>query len=206
VNQASGQERQLIWAFWLAAALAGIGGVIPFAIGGTSSRVAGVIVPFGVAAIAMAACALFHSTGRAVTSALYFVAGLALVFGILSMFSIPLQEAVLGTCPSPPQACPAGLQRPVTLAENTGIGFATGFAIASIFVGFFGLIVLYRRSVLPPTAPPVRQIPPIPSASSPEPSTPENGVTPPSDEPELPAHLVEELPELPPHESTPPTT
>lgn len=206
MNQASGQERQLIWAFWLAAALAAIGGVIPFAIGGTSSRVAGVIVPFGVAAIAMGACALFHSAGRAVTSALYFVAGLALVFGILSMFSIPLEQAVLGTCPAPPQPCPTGLQRPVTLAENTGMGFGAGFAIASLFVGFFGLIVLYRRSVLPPAAPPVRKIAPIAPAPPAQSSKPENGAKPAPDEPELPAHVEEELPELPPHESTPPTT
>ena len=83
MNQASGQERQLIWAFWLAAALAAVGGVLPVAVGGTSSRIANVIIPFGIAAVALGLCAILHSAGRAITSALYFVAGLALVFGIL---------------------------------------------------------------------------------------------------------------------------
>ena len=105
--------------------------------------------------------------GRAITSALYFVAGLALVFGILSMFALPLQQAVLGTCPAPPQPCSGGLQRPLTVAENTGMGFGAGFAIASIFVGFFGLFVLYRRRSLPTPAPPVRKIPPV--AAPPDP-------------------------------------
>jgi hypothetical protein len=212
VNQESGQERQLIWAFWLAAALAAIGGLLPVAVGGTSSRVASVIIPFGVAAVALGLCAILHSTGRAITSALYFVAGLALVFGILSMFALPLQQAVLGTCPAPPQPCGSGLQRPLTVAENTGMGFGAGFAIASIFVGFFGLFVLYRRRVLPAAAPPVRKIPPMgspaspPSAPSPQSSAAENGAMPEPEEPELPAHEEEERPELPPHESAPPTT
>ncbi|TMF50860.1 MAG: hypothetical protein E6H95_03195 [Chloroflexi bacterium] len=224
MNQESGQERQLIWAFWLAAALAAIGGVLPVALGGTSSRIATVIIPFGIAAVALGLCAIFHSAGRAITSALYFVAGLALVFGILSMFALPLQQAVLGTCPAPPQPCSGGLQRPLTVAENTGMGFGAGFAIASIFVGFFGLFVLYRRRSLPTPAPPVRKIPPVatpasppsppsppaspvpPAAPSPQSSAPENGATPELDEPELPAHEEEERPELPPHESAPPTT
>jgi hypothetical protein len=210
VKQASGQERQLIWAFWLAAALAAIGGVLPVVIGGTSSRIAGVIIPFGVAAVALGACAVLHSAGRAITSALYFVAGLALVFGILSMFALPLQQAVLGTCPPPPQPCANSLQQPMTIAENTGMGFGAAFAIASIFVGFFGLFVLYRRRVLPPPAPPVRRIPPVAERTAPPASSltaaPVNGAKPAPDEPELPAHEEEERPELPPHESTPPTT
>src|SRR3989449_327212 len=171
--------------------------------------------------VALGLCAILHSAGRGITSALYFVAGLALVFGILSMFALPLQQAVLGTCPAPPQPCSGGLQRPLTVAENTGMGFGAGFAIASIFVGFFGLFVLYRRRALPTPAPPVRKIPPVaapvsppsppastapPAAPSPQSSAPENGATPELDEPELPAHEEEERPELPPHESAPPTT
>ena len=221
MHQESGQERQLIWAFWLAAALAAIGGVLPVVVGGTSSRIAGVIIPFGIAAVALGLCAILHSAGRGITSALYFVAGLALVFGILSMFALPLQQAVLGTCPAPPQPCSGGLQRPLTVAENTGMGFGAGFAIASIFVGFFGLFVLYRGRALPTPAPPVRKIPPVaatasppsppaspapPAAHSPQSSAPENGATPEMDELELPAHEEEERPELPPHESAPPTT
>ncbi|TMB78876.1 MAG: hypothetical protein E6I05_11155 [Chloroflexi bacterium] len=215
MNQAESQEQRLIWAFWLAAGLAVLAGVLPVLIGGTSSRVATVIVPFGVGAAAFAGCAVLHSQGRGVTSALYFLAGLALVYGMLAMFSLPLQLAMLGTCPAPPAACTDGLQRPLTVAENTGMGVAAAFAITSIFVGFFGLVVLFRRPGLPAYTPPVRKIPPIAApapadpfaAASPAKATgPENGSAPPPDEPELPAHHEEERPELPPHESTPPTT
>jgi len=182
----------MIWAFWLAAALAASAGVLPFAFGGTTSRVAVVAIPFGVAALALGACA-----------------------ALLSMFSLPLQQAIGGTCPVPPQPCAPGLQRPLTVAENTGMGFGAGFAIASLLVGFFGLLVFYRRAVLPASAPPERKIPaiaPPPSAVQPVAVTPtpnssaaENGSAP-EDEPELPAHQEDERPELPPHESTPPTT
>ena len=213
VNEAPRRDRQMIWAFWLAAALAASAGVLPFAFGGTTSRVAVVAIPFGVAALALGA--LLRDAGRTITSGLYFVAGLAIVYGLLSMFSLPLQQAIGGTCPVPPQPCARGLQRPLTVSENTGMGFGAGFAIASLLVGFFGLLVFYRRTVLPPSAPPERKIPaiaPPPSAVQPVAVTPtpnssaaENGSAP-EDEPELPAHQEDERPELPPHESTPPTT
>ena len=204
-----------MWSFWLAAALAAIGGAIPFLVGGTSSRIANVFIPYVVGAVAFGLAALWHDRGRAVTGVLYFVAGLALVFGMLTIFAFPLELAVLGTCAAPPAPCVGGLQRPLTIAENTGIGFAAGFAFASLFVGFLGLMIVYRRHVLPPPVPPVRSIPPVSSARSAPPvatgsaepaST--NGSKPADDEPELelPAHEEEDRPELPPHESSPPTT
>jgi hypothetical protein len=150
-----------------------------------------------------------------VTGVLYFVAGLALVFGMLAMFAFPLELAVLGTCAAPPAPCASGLQRPLTIPENTSIGFAAGFAFAALFVGFLGLMIVFRRRVLARPSPPVRAIPPVPSSSgttsvataAPKP-VPANGAEPAAEEPELelPAHEEEDLPELPPHESNPPTT
>ena len=149
------------------------------------------------------------------TGGLYFVAGLALVWGMLTMFAFPLELAVLGTCPAPPEACTSGLQRPLTINENTGIGFAAGFAFAALFVGFLGLMVVYRRHVVTATALPVRSIPPVASSRetspvepSAAPAAPTNGAKPAVEEPELelPAHEEEDRPELPPHESSPPTT
>jgi hypothetical protein len=230
VKTAWGQEPPLIWSFWAAAAFVLLGGAIPFLVGGPSSRIANVFIPFTVAALALAACALVHEQGRALTSALYLLAGLAIIFGFLTMFALPLQLAVLGTCPLPPQPCPTGLQHPLTVSENTGIGAAAAFGIAALFIGFFGLAVVYRRSApaKPPT-PPVRTIPPVaprPAASAKpvavEIPKAENGagsaetkaevkaelkeLPEPEAELELPAHEEAELPELPPHESTPPTT
>jgi hypothetical protein len=202
--------------------MAAVGGAIPFLIGGQSSRISSVFIPFAIAALAFAACALFHDQGRVMTSALYLLAGLAIVYGILTMFALPLMLAVLGTCPLPPAPCAGGLQHPLTLAENTGIGFATGFGIGSLFVGFIGLVIVYRRTAVAPLKPPVRNIPPVvstretPSVAAQAPVA-ENGAggaataEPVAEEaaeepPELPAHEEEERPELPPHESNPPTT
>ncbi|HKW58863.1 MAG TPA: hypothetical protein VJR46_03825 [Candidatus Dormibacteraeota bacterium] len=210
MNSAPAQDR-LVWSLWLAAAIVFVGGLTPFVFGGTSSRMTNVIFPFTVAAAALVACALVHRQGRLVTSLLYFVGGLAIVYGVLSMFAVPLELAVLGSCPAPPAPCTSGLPRALTVAENTGMGFAAGFGLVALFVGFFGLMVVFRKPLLPAAAPPVRQIPPV---SQPTPATPvetkavENGASPQAgeEEPELPAHVEEEPPELPPHESDPPTT
>ncbi len=215
------QEPRLIWSFWAAAALVALGGAIPFLIGGQSSRIANVFIPFAIAGLAFAACALVHDQGRIMTSALYLLAGLAIVYGILTLFALPLMLAVLGTCPLPPAPCSGGLQHPLSLAENTGIAFGTGFGIAALFVGFFGLVVVYRRTAVAPLKPPVRNIPPVAStreAPAPVEAAVENGAKPaavaepvaeeaePEPELELPPHEEEERPELPPHESNPPTT
>ena len=208
VNQVSVQER-LVWSFWLAAGIAFVGGLWPLIFGGTSSRIANAIIPFTIGAAALAACGFVYRQGRTVTAVLYFVAGLALVYGLLAMFAVPLELAVLGSCPNPPATCPPGLGRPLTVGENTGMGFATGFALVAVFVGFFGLMVVFRKPLLPTSTPPARTIPPVRQATtSAAPAQPHNGSTPAAEEPELelPAHEEEEFPELPPHESNPPTT
>jgi hypothetical protein len=207
VDQAPAQDN-LVWSFWVAAGIAFVGGLTPLVFGGTSSRVAGSVVPFTIAAGAMAACALFNRQGRLTTALLYFVGGLAIVYGILAMFAIPLELAVLGSCPAPPAPCATGLGRPLTVGENTGMGFAAGSGLVALFVGFFGLMVVFRKPLLP-----ARRIPPVAAAKPVETAPPmtkpaENGSTPRAveEEPELPPHEEEELPELPPHESDPPTT
>ena len=205
---------RLIWAFYLAAAIALVGGALPFVFGGTSSRVAGVILPFGVAAAGLVACALLHNQSRLVVAIVYFLAGLAIVYGLMSMFSLPVRLAALGSCPVAPDPCTTGLPRALTDGENTGIGTAAAFGIAALFVGFFGLVTLYRRTALPPYVPPVRTIPPMPAAPASTASTdspanqaveavktPDSPDYPKEEElEELPA--PEELPELPAHESS----
>ena len=204
------------WTLWLAAALAVVGGVLPFVFGGTSSRIDSVIIPFWIGAAFFVACALLPNQTRGVTALLYFVAGLAIVYGLLSIFSLPVRLAVLGTCPAPPAPCTTGLPTPLTNGENTGMGVAAAFGILAVFLGFFGLVTVYRKAVVASSAPPVRQIPPVappvaapvapPVAPPPKPvavAAPAPAV---EEEPELPAHEEEELPELPPHDSTSSTT
>lgn len=202
----------MIWAFWAAAGLAALAGLMPIVFAGPSGRLSGALLPFSFGAIAFAACALTHRQGRLMTSIIYFVAGLAVVFGLLAMFSLPLRLAVLGTCPALPAPCTTGLPRPLTDAENTGLGSAAALGILAVFVGFIGLWALYRRTALPPTAPPpARRIPPVERHPAPEPAP----ASPPvqaaaaeehEDLEELPPHVEEELPELPAPESSSATT
>jgi hypothetical protein len=194
----------MLWSFWLACGLALAGGVAPFAFGGGSSRLAGAVFPFALAAIGLGACALLYMRGKAITALLYFLASLLIVYGLLAMLALPLRLAVIGTCPPAPAACGPGLERPLTAGESTALGFAIGIGIVAILTGFFGLVTLYRRQAAvapPPPTPPTRQIAPVGSkkpaesvsaapvaepAAVAEPvlvSPPE-----PEPEPELPAH------------------
>jgi hypothetical protein len=195
------QEQRKIWSIWAAAGLAALGGLTPFVFGGTSSRITSVLIPFWVAAIALAACGLLNTQSRTVLSVIYFVAGLAIVYGLLSMFSLPIRLAVLGTCPAAPAPCPTGLSRPLTDGENTGMGSAAALGIFALFLGFYGLMTILRGAVIPQLAPRERKIPPVAPAAAPEPVAVAAPVAA-EPEPELPAHEEEELPELPPHEST----
>src|SRR5690348_8680783 len=147
------RDQRLIWSFWLAAGIVLVGGLLPVVFGGTSSRIAGVILPFAVAAAGFAACALLNTQSRMVVSIIYFLAGLAIVYGLMSIFSLPVRLAALGSCPVAPQPCTTGLPRSLSDAENTGIGSAAAFGIAALFVGFFGLVTVYRRTALPQFAP-----------------------------------------------------
>ncbi len=181
--QGAAGEQRVAWAFWAAAILAVIGGTMPIVFAGTSDRLSGVLIPFVVGAAAFGACAVLHGSGRTFTAIVYFIAGLAIVFGLLAMFSLPLRLAVLGTCPAAPAACTTGLPRPLSDAENSAMGAAAAFGIFAIFVGFFGLVVLYRRMAVASFMPPSeRKIPAMPAA------------------PPAPAREDEDLPELPAHE------
>jgi len=207
-------DQRVTWAFWAAAGLVAIGAVAPIALtAGAHSRLASVIIPFGLAAMAFGADAFMYRQGRPVAVSLYFVAGLAIVYGILTMLAVPLRLAVLGTCPTAPAHCPVGLEQPLTSGESSGLGVATFCGVLAIFVGFYGLLVLYRRRTggtgtqpaLWPSQPPAKQ-PEPPAAATPAAAEASAAATkateppkelPPPDEPaELPA--PEESKELPP--------
>ena len=185
------------WTLWAAAALAALGGLAPLVFGGTSSRIALVIIPFGIGAVIFAACAFLPNQSRGLTAILYFVGGLAVVYGLLSMLSLPVRLAVLGTCPAPPARCTTGLPIPLTNGENTGLGVAAAFGIIAIFLGFFGLVTLYRRSGVAAAPPPVRTIPPV--------APPPAAATPPSPPPAAspPEPVAATTPEKPQEDSAP---
>jgi hypothetical protein len=135
-----------MWAFWIAAAVAALGGVAPILFSvGSSTRLAGVIIPFGIAAVALAVNGNLHARGRSLAVVLYFIAGMAIVYGILEMVSLPLRLAVVGTCPPAPATCPVGYEQQMTSGENTSLGVAAFCGVLAILVGFVGLLLLYRR-------------------------------------------------------------
>jgi hypothetical protein len=145
-------------------------------LGGGSNRISGVVFPFALAAIALGACAVFYQQGRPVTTALYFVASLAIVYGILALVAVPLRLAVIGTCPPAPAQCGLGLERPLTAAEDTALAFAIGMGIVAILTGFFALVMLYRRrSVIPPPGPPLRHMDPVATSAPAEFAAPAPG-------------------------------
>lgn len=166
------QHARVLWAFWIACGLAAVAGSAALLFAGPSSRIAGAIIPFAVAAVALGGCAVLHQQGRPIATALYFIAGLAIVYAILALIAVPLRLAVIGTCPPEPARCAIGFEQPLTSGESTGMGFAIGMGIVSVLTGFFGLVTLYRRSATKhaversSSSPPVRRIAPVGSSAA----------------------------------------
>jgi hypothetical protein len=195
-------DQRTYWAFWIACGLAAVGGLAPLVLGGGSNRI-GIVYAYLLAAVALGACALLYQQGRPLATGLYFIAGLAIVYGILSLIAVPLRLAVVGTCPPEPASCGLGLERPLTDAETTSLGFAIGIGIVGLLTGFFALIMLYRRlsaSVLPPSAPPARRIAPVATEAPPTPAA-APAPEPPAPEP-VATEAAAELDELPPPAET----
>jgi hypothetical protein len=192
------RDQRAFWAFWIACGLTAVGGLAPLVLGGASSRI-GVVYAYLVAAVALGACAMLYQQGRPVATALYFIGGLAIVYGILSLIAVPLRLAVVGTCPAEPAPCGLGLERPLTDGETTSLGFAIGIGIVGLLTGYFGLIMLHRRlagSDLPST-PPVRRIAPVAADSVSAPPEPRAAVTVAAPQPPPPQPAAVELDELP---------
>jgi hypothetical protein len=145
------RDPRVQWAFWISAGLALTGGVAPllFAVGGPN-RIAGAAIPFAVAAGAMVVAALMYRQGRPLTTVLYFIAGLAIVYGMLLMIATTLRLAVVSTCPAAPAVCPPGYERAFSSGESTGMSVGIALGVLAILAGFFGLLVLFRSRRKPP--------------------------------------------------------
>jgi hypothetical protein len=150
--------------FWAAAGLAVVGAVGPLLVTiGHTNRIASVFFPFAAAALAMGALALFYQQGKTLAALVYFLAGLAIAYGMLQLLSVPMRLAVLGSCPPAPQHCNAGLELQLSAAESTGLTVAVAFGLMALFTGFAGLAALYRqRAPAPPPAVWPDQPPPKP--------------------------------------------
>src|SRR5258706_15585154 len=150
-------EPRVVWSFWIAWGLAVTGGILPLLLGnGGTNRIAGAPIPFGVAAMALAAAALLYRQGRPLATALYFVAGMALVYGMLTMIAVPLRLAVIGTCDPAPAICPAGFERPMATGEDSGLAIGVAMGALAILVRVLGLLMLFRFRPAGAAPPPLR--------------------------------------------------
>jgi hypothetical protein len=193
------RDPRVLWSFWVACGLSVTAGIAPLLLAaGGPNRLAGAIIPFAVAAGAMAANAVMYQRGRSLATALYFLAGVAIVYALLLMFAVPLRLAVTGTCPDAPALCPAGLERGFSSGEATGFTVAVIMGVLSILSGFFGLLMLYRRQPkLPVSRPMERRIPPHAESAAPSVDAP------PAVPAEVPAPApVEAPPAVPPKATT----
>lgn len=196
------QDQRVRLAFWVAGGIVAIGAVTPVVVGGgIHSRIAGVFIPFAIAAVALVINGFMYQQGRPLAVTLYFIAGLAIVYGILALLAVPLRLAVVGTCPPAPAHCPVGFEQQLSSGENNGLGVATFCGVLAIFAGFYGLLLFYRRQGLA-----ARRLPSLwpaqPPASTPEPAPATTAKSEPA--PEEPVEEPKELPapeepkELPP--------
>lgn len=171
----SSSESRVLWSFWIACGLAATGAVAQVVLAaGDVSRAMGVAIPFGVAAIVLGVIARTYPRGKSLATALYVLAWIAIVYAILRMIAVPLQQVAIGACPVSAGECAPGFSRPFGPAETAAIvvGILTG-ALA-LQVGYFGLRALYRRERLHgpasySTTPPTRVIPPAGSSTNPPP-------------------------------------
>jgi hypothetical protein len=202
-------------AFWVAAALAAVGGVGPLLVGiGHTNRIGAVLFPFAAATVAMAAVALFYRHGRSLSALVYFLGGLAIAYGLLLGLSVPMRLAVTGACPPAPQICSNGYELQLTGPETTGLTIAVAFGIMSLFAGFVGLATLYRQrpaaAALPPVWPAGPPESPAPPPPEPEPQPEPEPEPVPEPEPEpapapIEEPLVDSQAEAPPPPPPPPS-
>lgn len=195
-------EPRVLWSFWIACGLAATGGILPFLLtAGGTNRIAAAALPFGIAAMALAVAALMYKRGRPLATALYFVAGIALVYGMLSMIAVPLRLAVLGTCDPTPAVCAAGFERPLSSGENSGLAIGIAMGTLAILVGFFGLLMLFRIRPQNATPPPVRRetTPWVPPSTT---TSPAETPAKPQAEPEVPPAPASTSPESTPEATT----
>ena len=140
------RERLLVYLLWAACGCAVIAGVATLALplGGGVNRIAGVAIPFAIAAAALAALAFWPDLERWLSLVLYGVTALACTYGLMSLASLPLRLTVLGTCPDSPAACPPGFEPPMTGGETFGLEAGIAIGLAALLLAVAAMEVRYR--------------------------------------------------------------
>jgi len=168
------RPRQTVtWCLWVACGLVVAGGVVALAAAaGGTDRIAGVALPFAVAAAALAANALTQSRRSWLSLLLYVAAALAVCYGMLFVLSLPLRLAVEDICQPAPAPCPLGFDRPITTGENFGVYAVVISGLLALFSTFLAAEFQYRYGQPRLSEPTAAPTPPAPPAPAKEPSEP----------------------------------
>lgn len=136
----------MVYLLWGACALSVVAAfaVILFPLGGGLNRIYGVAAAFAIAAGAAAALALAAGIDRVLSLVLYGVTALALTYGLMSLASLPLRLAVIGTCPSAPLGCPVGFEPPMTGGETLGVEAGVALAILALLAALAAMELRYQ--------------------------------------------------------------
>jgi hypothetical protein len=209
VTPPAGRDLAVTWALWVGCGLTVIG-ALGAALGGASgNRIAGVVPPFAVAAIALGVNAWSWRRSGPWSALLYAVATLAIVYGLLFVLSVPLRLQIEGSCQPAPAPCPLGFDRPLTSGENAGIYVAVIAGTLALLASFIAVEIRYlRRSSArarlesqprPPAADPTPRTSPAPA--EPAPSAPPAAAQPTNEmPPDHPAPAPQDDPEKNPSE------
>jgi hypothetical protein len=140
------RERLLVYLLWAACGCAVGGGLAAVALpaGGGVNRIAVVVLPFGIAAAAMAALALAPRLERWLSLVLYGLTALALTYGLMSLASLPLRLTVLGTCAPGPSSCPTGFEPEMTGGETLGVEAGIVLGIVALLLAVAAMEIRYR--------------------------------------------------------------
>ena len=149
MNPLASRNRFVEYCLWAACATSLVGGALALiAPLGGANRIAGVAIPFVVAAIALAANALTQKRGGMLSAVLYLVALLAVVYGLAVVISVPIRLTIEGQCRPAPAPCPIGFDRPITSGESFGIDAAAGGGGLSLLFGTVAGAMQYRRGMV----------------------------------------------------------
>jgi len=140
------RERLLAYLLWAACGCAAVAAVAVVALpaSGGVNRIVGVAIPFAITAAAVAALAFWTALERWLSLVLYAVTALACTYALMSLASLPLRLAVLGTCPAAPVACPPGFEPGMTGGETLGVEAGIVLGIAALLLAVAAMEVRYR--------------------------------------------------------------
>ncbi len=124
--------------------LLGAAAVIYPSIGG-HDRVLSALPALVVAAASLIANAIAWQRNVWLSAATFGLAGVALLYAMLTVLSLPVRLSVEGTCPRTAGTCPIGYEFPITGSESFSVYAATASCVLALLLVLFGLELRHIR-------------------------------------------------------------